>query len=254
MNRAFKLVAFIAIAIVFSSCSVRYKNLVYVQDLYKSAPDTLPTTEALKIVLQPNDNLYISLVGANSETLGLHSSTDRFSNTVQMAELDAYLVDANGDINFPVVGKIHLAGLTLGQATDTVQSRIDEYVTNVVATVRLLNYKVTVLGEVSHPGTYTFTDREISIFDALGKAGDCTVYADRSEIMILRKGDNTTSTATLNMKASDFISDPNFWLKSNDVVYVKPTRARTWPTNSSLLSVFLSSISVVTTVLVLFKD
>jgi polysaccharide export outer membrane protein len=232
-----------------SGCCVKYKNLVYIQDKYEKTSDTISTSKNQEIVLRTGDNLYINLIGANISDLGIYYRDDKSSPSKETLVLQGYMIDPEGNIKFPMIGNIKLSGLTLNEARDLIQSKIDEYIANVVVVVRLLNYDITVLGEVARPGTYTFTQREVNLFDALGMAGDCTPNADRQHVIILRKEAENTKAETLNLLHSDFVANPYFWLKPNDVIYVKPTRSKTVAANSPLLSVILSSLSVTATLI-----
>lgn len=249
MRRILLFATFALITAILSSCCVKYKNLVYIQDKYENASDTIATSKNQEIVLRTGDNLYINLIGANISDLGIYYRDDRMGSTREFLALQGYMIDPEGNIKFPMIGDVKLAGLTLNEARDLIQSKIDEYIANVVVAVRLLNYDITVLGEVARPGTYTFTQREVNLFDALGMAGDCTPNADRQRVIILRKEAENTKAETLNLLHSDFVSNPYFWLKPNDVIYVKPTRSKTVAANSPLLSVILSSLSVTATLI-----
>lgn len=241
------LIAFLTLS--FSSCCVKYKNLVYIQDKYTNTSDTIQTSKNQEIILRTGDNLYINLIGANIEELGIYYRDVRSSAYRDLLALQGYMIDPEGNINFPMIGKTQLAGLTIKEARDLIQSKIDEFIANVVVDIRLLNYKITILGEVARPGTYTFDQREVNILDALGAAGDCSANADRRRVIILRKEAENTKAETLNLLNSDFIANPYFWLKPNDVIYVKPTRSKTVAANSPLLSVILSSLSVTATLI-----
>ena len=249
MRRILLFAAIISATAFLSGCCVKYKNLVYIQDKYENTSDTIATSKNQEIVLRTGDNLYINLIGANISDLGIYYRDDRMGSTREFLALQGYMIDTEGLIKFPMIGDVKLAGLTLNEARDLIQSKIDEYIANVVVAVRLLNYDITVLGEVARPGTYTFTQREVNLFDALGMAGDCTPNADRQRVIVLRKEAENTKAETLNLLQSDFVANPYFWLKPNDVIYVKPTRSKTVAANSPLLSVILSSLSVTATLI-----
>lgn len=249
MRKVFNLALLAITAISFSSCCVKYKNLVYIQDKYSNTSDTIATSKNQEIILRTGDNLYINLIGANIEELGIYYRDSRSTAYREMLALQGYMIDPEGNIDFPMIGKTQLAGLTIKEARDLVQEKINEFIANVVVDIRLLNYKITILGEVSRPGTYTFDQREVNLLDALGAAGDCNPNADRRHVIILRKDATNTKAETLNLLSSEFIANPYFWLKPNDVIYVKPTRSKTVSANSPLLSVILSSLSVTATLI-----
>ena len=168
MRRILLFATIISATAFLSGCCVKYKNLVYIQDKYENTSDTIATSKNQEIVLRTGDNLYINLIGANISDLGIYYRDDRMGSTREFLALQGYMIDTEGLIKFPMIGDVKLAGLTLNEARDLIQSKIDEYIANVVVAVRLLNYDITVLGEVARPGTYTFTQREVNLFDALG--------------------------------------------------------------------------------------
>lgn len=239
------LIAIIVIAL--SGCTVRYKNIVYIQDKYaENATDSIITSKNQEIVLRTGDNLFINLIGANIADLGIYYRDERMTATQrETIALQGYMIDRDGNINFPMVGKLQLAGLTISEARNLVQEKISEYIANVVVDIRLLNYNITILGEVTRPGTYVFDQREVSLLDAIGKAGDCTIHADRSNVIVLRKEADNTMSERLDLLNSSFVSNPYFWLKPNDVIYVRPTRSKTISSNASILSVVLSVTTII---------
>lgn len=137
-----------------------------------------------------------------------------------------YLVDANGVINFPVLGNIHLAGLTTLQARDTLAAKLKKYLSNPIVNVRITNFRFTVLGEVGKPGTYAVDQENLSLLAAVGLAGDVTPYGNRSNILVIREIDGKRQYGYLDLHQRDVFKSPFFYLQQNDVVYVEPLRAK----------------------------
>ena len=238
-----------AMLISFSGC-VRYKSVVYMQDRYSKIDslNSIPTSQETNVVLRSGDNIYVNVFGPNLADLGLFtkgSSTSNETNTYT----EGYVIDLNGEINFPVTGKVKIAGLTIEMAQKMIQEKVNEYILNAVVDIRLMNYDITILGEVAKPGTYTFMEQNVNLLDVLGKAGDCNNYSDKRNIMVVRKEGDKTYTATINILSSDFIANPYFWLKPNDVIYIKPLRAKMMNINGPLINIILSSVSTITTIL-----
>lgn len=245
MRKVIRLTAIIFTISLLSGCAVRYKNIVYIQDKFENnATDTIKTSTNQEIMLRTGDNLYIKMIGAPLSDLGIYVKDESVSTQRDIA-LQGYMIDPEGYINYPMIGKQKLAGLTLQEARALIQNQIDEFITNVVVDVRLLNYDITILGEVSRPGTYTFDQREVNILDAISKAGDCTQHADRAHVIVLRKEAENTKSESLNLLTSDFINNPYYWLKPNDIIYIRPTHSKTISANAPMLSMILSILSIV---------
>ncbi|MCR5861715.1 polysaccharide biosynthesis/export family protein [Flavobacterium sp. J372] len=145
--------------------------------------------------LQPDDNLMITVTGANADLVQdfnmsflYRRSTEMISNTDNSGY--TYLIDQNGDINFPILGKLRLAGLTRIEAENYIKERLTQYINNPGVNLRVTNFKVSVIGEVGRPGSQQVTGDRITIFEALSAAGDLTIYGKRKDVMIIREKDN----------------------------------------------------------------
>lgn len=169
-----------------------------------------------------------------------------------------YLVDKDGEILFPVLGKIHVEGLTKKQLSEKLQKEISQYVENPLVNVQILNYKVTLMGEVSRPGTLTIRNDRLSILDAIGQAGDLTINAERTNILVIRENGDKKEFARLDITRPDIFTSPYYYLQQNDVVYIEPNKAKkrnarysqAQQYNITLFSSILSAVSVITTVIV----
>ena len=162
-----------------------------------------------------------------------------------------YTVDANGDIDFPVLGKLHVVGMTQSEVIDMIKGRLQGQLNNPIVSMRFLNAKVTVLGEVKNPGSYPLNNGGMTLLEALGAAGDLTQYGRRDNILITRENNGKIEFARLNLQSEDIFTSPYFYLQQNDVVYIEPNQART--TSNQSLSLWLSlvgTLSSATTVVV----
>lgn len=162
-----------------------------------------------------------------------------------------YTVDANGDIEFPVLGKLHVVGLTQSEVIEMIKGRLQGQLNNPIVTMRFLNAKVTVLGEVKNPGSYQLNNGGMTLLEALGAAGDLTPYGRRDNILVTRENNGKLEFARLNLQSEDIFTSPYFYLQQNDVVYIEPNQART--TSNQSLSLWLSligTLSSATTVVV----
>jgi polysaccharide export outer membrane protein len=162
-----------------------------------------------------------------------------------------YTVDANGDITFPVLGKLHVVGLSKSEVIDMIQDKLRNQIVDPIVTLRFLNAKVTVLGEVQRPGTYSLNNGGMTILEALGAAGDLTQYGSRKNVLITRENNGKVEFVRLDLTTDEVFKSPYFYLQQNDVVYIEPNQART--TSNQSIGLWLSmvgTISSATTVVV----
>ena len=137
-----------------------------------------------------------------------------------------YRVDSEGNINFPVLGKIKLAGLNREQATKFIQKKLTDYIKDPIVDIETVNYKITVLGEVSRPGTYTTTNERITLLEALAMAGDLTIYGERENVLVIQDYDGKKTYTRVNLKSNELFESPVYYLSQNDVVYVEPNKTQ----------------------------
>lgn len=240
-----------------SSCVSR-KKIAYLQDLPELETAIDAAKEGLKI--QPNDLLSITVSAANIEavmpfnlpvTSAPRLGTESITGNLQ---LQSYLVDSDGNIEFPVLGTIQVAGKTRQELIRFLKGEISSYVQDPIININLTNFQVTVLGEVNQPGTFNVPDERISLPKALGMAGDLTIYGRRDNIMILRETGDSLSYGYVDLRDSDFLESPYYYLEQNDVIVVEPNRAqiqgagynRNAAVYVSLASVLITVISVLT--------
>ncbi|MGL5547943.1 MAG: polysaccharide biosynthesis/export family protein, partial [Tannerellaceae bacterium] len=159
------------------------------------------------------------------------------------------LVNSTGNIDFPVIGTIHVAGKTRQQLVDQLKKELTTYMHDPIVSVKYLNYKITVLGEVAKPGSFTIPNERITLLEALGLAGDMTVYGKRNNVLVIREINNKQLHHRVNMNSNDLFSSPVYYLQQNDVVYVEPNKAKaTGGDYSSFMPLFVSLGSLFTTI------
>ncbi len=166
-----------------------------------------------------------------------------------------YLIDADGNIDFPVIGKLKLGGLTRSAAIDVLKEQLKQYINNANIQLRILNYKVTVLGEVRNPGTFTIPNERVTLLEAIGIAGDLNITALRKNVLVIRDVNGKKTETRINLTSKALFSSPVYYLQQNDVVYVEPNRAKI---NSAILnpanvSLILSAVSLFVTIAILIK-
>lgn len=184
--------------------------------------------------------------------IGQEKGIQPMQQGMQNAELLDYLVDNEGQIDFPVLGKIKVSGMTTRECEAVIREKLKSYLNEVPnVTVRSSNYKFSVLGEVNRPGTYTVKDEKVTIFEAIAQAGDMTLFSIRDDVQLLREdNEGRRQVVHLNLNDANITQSPYFYLQQNDVIYVKPTKAKvrtnTFNSNASMWITILSVLTSVT--------
>ena len=163
--------------------------------------------------------------------------------------LIGYLVRRDGKIDMPIIGKIEAAGLTTDELQDSILTKLHPYLKEPAVVVRYLNFRITVLGEVTTPGTFLVANERVTILDLLGLAGDITPYGNRSNILVIREQNGQRTTGRLNLQDRDIFKSPFFYMQQNDVIYVEPLKTRTASIRdqSQRILPWLSAITALTT-------
>tara|TARA_R110002072_G_scaffold199405_4_gene357051 strand:+ start:29078 stop:29875 length:798 start_codon:yes stop_codon:yes gene_type:complete len=251
-----KFLLFTIILSTLASC-VSKKEILYLQDIEKMAANSDPMFSTTAI--QPNDILSINVTAFDMEAaapfnLIMPARTVQELTNPSTRELQGYLVSMDGTIEFPVLGTIKVAGLSRQELIEKMKKEIRVYIKDPIVNVTISNYKVTVLGEVMRPGTYNIPDERITLLEALGKAGDLTIYGKRTNIILLREQDGVKTHSIIDITKSDFLNSPFYFLKQNDVIYVQPNSAQV---NSAAYnrnsSVYISIASVLISLIVLIS-
>ncbi len=220
----------LCLLIMFTSC-VNKKDILYLQDVEKLNQNV--DVQRYKTIVRPNDLLNVLVSSYDLDAVRPFNlspvAPDQIGmgqgNTSQQGQ--SYLVDSEGNIEFPVLGKLKVSGASRIEVVQLLKDRISEYVKDPIVNVRISNYKVTVLGEVSRPGTFTIPDERITILDAIGLAGDMTIYGKRSEILIVRETEKGNKIyEKLDIRSADIFKSDFFYLQQNDVVIVAPNKAQ----------------------------
>lgn len=216
-----------------------YKKVPYLQeDLQQIAADGTNThgMDLYDARIMPKDLLTITVNCPEEPALA-----EPFNLSTAAAEsarpVSEYLVDNQGNVDFPILGTIHLGGLTKGEAEEYIKGKLSpQFRTPPIVTVRMGNYKISVIGEVSSPGTFTVSNEKVNIFEALAMAGDMTIYGIRDNVKLIRE-DSTgkRDIITLNLNDSNILQSPYYYLQQNDILYVTPnkTKAKTSDISSS---------------------
>lgn len=227
-----RLLFFTLICILLASCQ-SYKKVPYLQDSGE-VQRAVAEAELYDARIMPKDLLTIVVSCSDPElampfnlTVATPVSASQNSLTNQPA-LQQYLVDNRGNIDFPVLGTLHIGGLTKGEAESLIKEKLKGYIKeNTIVTVRMANYKISVIGEVNAPGTFTISNEKVNLFEALAMAGDMTVYGLRDNVRLIREdADGHQHIITLDMNRADIVQSPYYYLQQNDILYVTPNKTK----------------------------
>jgi polysaccharide biosynthesis/export protein len=234
------------------------KNLAYFSDLDDQREYKETITNFSEPKIQPDDLLSISISSLSSDANVLFNkgvltpvgSTNYAANTPRAGE-EGYLVDKYGFIEFPVLGKVKVGGLTKQEAKEKLVAELENYLKRPTATIRYMNFRVTVVGEVNKPSTFTIPSEKVNVLEALGMAGDMTQFGKRDNVLIIREEGGVRKMARINLMSTEAMKSPYFYLRQNDVVYVEPNKARDSQAtiDTRLVSLSLAVISTVTLII-----
>lgn len=218
----------------FVSCQ-SYKKVPYLQDA-EVVERAVQQENLYDAKIMPKDLLTIVVSCTSPElaipfNLTVASPTSVAAGNTQLTVqpvLQPYLVDNEGKINFPVLGELKLSGLTKREAEQLIVKKMKPYIKeNPIVTVRMVNYKISVIGEVARPGTFTISNEKVNMLEALAMAGDMTVWGLRDNVRLIReRADGRQEIVTLDLNKAETILSPYYWLQQNDIVYVTPNKAK----------------------------
>jgi polysaccharide export outer membrane protein len=265
-----------------SSC-ITHKQIAYFQSGIDQK-DTIAVSQLYIPKIQPGDILSIPIGSLNPlassffnpySTMSLPSETSAASSGINGGKSSSsnggggtpasdalteqaapgYLVDASGTVEIPILGSIKLVGLTTSQARDTIKNRLKGLLKEPTVSVRFLNYKVSVMGEVMRPSVYVIPNETITLPEALSLAGDMTIFGRRDNVMIIRDVNGKKEFGRVNLNSRDLFSSPYYYLHANDVVYVEPSKGRIAQTDKTyqILPIVLSALSFLSIILVYSK-
>lgn len=242
------------------SCVVTEKS-VYFNDIADTAilshvipadykEPTIRPDDILSITVQTIDPASATAVNQVAAMPAVGASS---ASMVGNQTIAGFLVDKNGEVTMPMLGSMRLAGLTTYQARDLVQERASRFFKDPNVQVRFANFKITVIGEVARPATYTVPNEKVTLLDAIGLAGDLTIYGKRENVLLIRDNEGKKEFARLNLNSSDVFKSPYFYLKQNDVIYIEPGKGKVAANNAArtqtiaivgtILSVLLVALS-----------
>ena len=209
---------------------VKHPQLLYFRNQSEfAALNNHKITNNIRIKIQPDDALFILVKSLDQETaepFNLFSSAN-VALASNNPTLSGYLVDTEGNIDFPVLGRLKLEGRTIDEAKKYIIDKLKPYLLNPVVTIRFMNFRYTVLGEVGAPNTISVPGERITILEALGQAGDLTPYSNREKILVIREQSGKREFGYINIQSPEIFDSPYFYLQQNDIIYVEPIPAAT---------------------------
>ena len=219
-------IVLLLISVLTLSCGAK-KDIVYFQDVDNKSI-SMPIHQ-YRPVIRPSDILTITVSALDYDAVkafNLPAVSFVRAGRVDSPTQQTYLVDSEGYINFPVLGSLKIGGLNRTQAINLIEDMLKEYIKDPIVNIRILNFKVSVLGEVARPGVYTVENDRITILEAIGLAGDLTLYAKRDNVLVVREENGKKTYNRVDLTSEDIFNSPIYYLTQNDIIYVEPNSSR----------------------------
>jgi polysaccharide export outer membrane protein len=247
-----KLLLFVFLSVYFFSSCVSKKDIIYFQN---DEIDQSKVSNSYKTIIKPDDLLQITITALDTEAvrpfnLAAVTYSTTSNSAIGVAQQQNYLVDNKGEIDFPVIGKLKIGGLSRDEVINFLKHKLEpDYILNPNINIRIANYKISVLGDVSRPGSYTIPNERITILEAIALAGDINISGKRENIMVQREEDGQKIQYRVNLLSNNINISPVYYLQQNDVVYVEPNYARIQSASSnSNTSLFISVTGLIITI------
>lgn len=262
MNRIFLI---ICLLVCLTGCKTQEK-INYIQDVEPGVAQPIESRQS--IIIQPKDMLSIIVSTKDPELAAIFNLSVQanragvpiFSSAYNQY-LSGYVVDNNGDIDFPVLGKIHAAGLSRWALQEKITRELTErdLLKDMVVTIEFMNFKVSVLGEVKNPGTYSIEGDKVTVLEAIAMAGDLTIYGLRDEVYVIREENGERQNFKLDLRSKEIFNSPAYYLRQNDIIYVQPNEVRAGQStinqnNVRSISLWLSISSLLTSIAILIVN
>ncbi len=242
------LVISVLIAMAATSC-VTQQKMAYLKNVDATLTDSInkhynPIVEPKVVV---GDHLFITVAAQDADAAAPFNlptqvfMTPGSETAATTPSLQYYTVDSEGNINFPILGKLHLAGLKKSEAVTYITEKLQLALRDPIVNIQFLSYNITVMGEVNRPGKYQIRNERVTLLDALAMAGDMTPYGKRDNILVTRETDGKLEFVRLNINDASILTSPYFFLQQNDVVYVEPNKVRALASQN--ISLYLSMVT-----------
>ncbi|WP_066225419.1 polysaccharide biosynthesis/export family protein [Formosa haliotis] len=233
------------------------ENIAYFQDELISSSNNLPDFE---IRFKPDDLLTIDVSALDPEAAkpfnlpAVSYNTTSIISAQGTLKMQTYLIDKFGNIEFPILGTIKIGGLSRSEANNYLKNKLTEYLKDPIVNIRLANFVITILGEVNRPGTYNVQDEKISLTEALGLAGDLTIYGKRENVFLIREIDGENRYFKFDLTSISVLNSPYYYLRQNDVIYVEPNKAKSksskYNQNNIVLISAIATLATITALII----
>ncbi len=253
-----KLATILIVAIiVFGSCTSQ-KELTYLNDIDTTNIANIHPVPPPEYKIKKRDILYLKITTTDREINEILNPGSSNSVALNLSEsgafLHGYLVNEAGYINIPLIGEVLVYNYTLDEIRKRIENEARKYLKDPYINVRLLSFKFTVIGEVFSPGMYTNYNNQLTVLEAIARAGNITDFGNRGNVLVIRQSENGADTYRLNLLSKDFLSSEAYFLLPNDIVIVEPVKNKTFQLNAPIFTLFFSTaLSTVSTTLLLIN-
>ncbi|HQV99573.1 MAG TPA: polysaccharide biosynthesis/export family protein, partial [Bacteroidia bacterium] len=231
---------FLLLSIIFFFGCTSQKNTIY----FQGVTPKLQQDASSKLRIYPNDILGINIFTINAEAYPyLSTGIDKAVSDNRSAYEKGFVVNENGELKLPLIGTVNLTGLTIAEAVTLLETKFKEFIDEPIVTIKKLNFKVTILGEVNKPGTYPISNEKATILEVLGLGGDLSTYGDRKNVHIIRTENNQTKDLYIDLTNSETLTPEAYFLHPDDVIYVSPVKRRSFANISPTVLVFTSIVT-----------
>lgn len=237
------------VTLLFQTACVTQQDVEYMQKLERS-PKTFTEAEISDYKLKPFDELYIKVNSLDDPSANVFSTATGQQNTNSevispySASLLAYTVNKDGYLQLPLIGNVFVKDKTISQVTLVLTDSLSHILSQPIVKVKLVNRYVSVLGYVKNPGHYTYSQEKLTIFDAIGLAGDMTIYGNRQDVVLTRNENGQNLIVKLDLTKPNILSSSYYYIRPSDLIYVKPLKKRIWGISEFPFGILLSSISL----------
>lgn len=246
---------FIILILAMSSC-VPMKKQVYLQTAEDTTNTQYHNNQFIDYKLRPGNNLYLQVVSLDQDVseyfnLGYGQSGNLYYDAA--IYLNSYSVNDSGYVEMPFLGEIFVEGLTIEETKAIIQEHVNEYLNKTMVIVKLVNFNISIVGEVNRPGQYKVYQDKINIFEVLSLAGDLTTFAKRDDIILVRKNSKGTKMFHINLLKDDILESEHYYIMPDDIIYIRPVKGRNFAFSAFPYTLVISSISLMLALVAIFK-
>ena len=242
--------------IVFFSSCVPIKKQIYFQAAEDTLKNAYPYKDFKAHKLQTANNLYVNVFSIEKESyeffnLGYGTSGNIYYDAA--IYLNSFVVDEEGYVELPFIGRLHVKGLTIEEAKDIIQQEIEKYLNKTTVVVKLVNYSISIVGEVNRPGQYKIYQDRINIFEVISLAGDLTIYAKRDDIILVRRQEKDAKIYHINLLEDNVLESEYYYIMPDDIIYAKPVKGKNFAFSAFPYTLIISTISLTLALVAIFR-